>query len=231
VGLTPLPEGFARTRKSLHRVAERIVAPARKPDNEIALAQTPGGFGTPPFEFEGRTLQVRVDGAELVVAEDGAERREPLRTLAAAADFAGASLYADGVPDDDSPLEIDLRAARALAELYAFAARALEALSGTTAPADDSTPISLWPEHFDIAFTSGPEQLGRRANYGVSPGDDQHPEPYVYVGPWQDQGGGELWNATGFDGAELGYAELVAAEDPDELAAGFFVVHREALAD
>jgi len=231
VGLTPLPEGFTSTRASLHRVAERVVAAARKPHNEIALAQTPGGFGTPPFEFEGRTLQVRVDGAELVVAEGGGERREPLRTLAAAAEFAGADLFPDGLPDDSSPLEIDLVGARVLAELYAFAARALAALRATTAPADDSTPITLWPEHFDIAFDSGPEQLGRRANYGVSPGDDEHPEPYAYVGPWQDQGGGELWNATGFGGAELGYAELVAAEDPDELVAGFFAVHREALAD
>jgi hypothetical protein len=231
VGLTPLPKGFARTREALHRVAEQIVAPARKPHNEIALAQTPGGFGTPPFEFEGRALQVRVDGAEMVVSEDGVERREPLRSLVGAAEFVGAHLLPDGLSDDDSPLEIDAAAARVLGEYYAFAARALEALGATTAPADDSTPIILWPEHFDIAFVSGPEGLGRRANYGASPGDGQHPEPYLYVGPWQDQGGGELWNATGFTGAELGYAEMVAAEDPDGLATGFFTVHREALAD
>ena len=78
MGLTPLPAGFAGTRDALHLVAERIVAAARKPNNEIALAQTPGGFGTPPFEFEGRALQVRVDGAVLAVAEDGTERRRPL---------------------------------------------------------------------------------------------------------------------------------------------------------
>jgi hypothetical protein len=231
VGLTPLPEGFAHTREALHRVAEQIVAPARKPHNEIALTQAPGGFGTPPFEFEGRVLQVRVDGAEVVVSADGAERREPLRSLAGAAEFVGADMFPDGAPDDDSPLELDLGAARVLGDYYAFAARALDALRATTAPADDSTTIILWPEHFDLAFVSGPEALGRRANYGASPGDGQHPEPYLYVGPWQDQGGGELWNATGFDGAELAYAELAAAEDADGLAAGFFTVHREALAD
>jgi hypothetical protein len=231
VGLTPLPAGFASTREALHRVAERILAAARKPDNEIALAQTPGGFGTPPFEFEGRALQVRVDRAVLAVAEDGTERRRPLSSLADAAEFVGADLFLDGVPDDDSTLAIDPEAARVLGEFYDFAARALQALLATTAPADDSSAINLWPEHFDLAFESGPEALGRRATYGASPGDGQHAAPYLYVGPWQDQGGGELWNATSFHGAELDHAELVAAEDPDGLAARFFTVHREALAD
>ncbi len=125
----------------------------------------------------------------LAVAEDGTERRRPLSSLADAAEFVGADLFPDGVPDDDSPLAIDPDAARVLGEFYDFAARALEALLATTAPADDSSAINLWPEHFDLAFESGPEALGRRANYGASPGDEQHAEPYLYVGPWQDQGG------------------------------------------
>ena len=231
MGLAPLPDGFAPTRDALHRVAELVVAPARKPHNEIALAQTPGGFGTPPFEFSGRALQVRVDGHQLVVAEDGTERREPLHSVAEAAAFVGADLFPDGVPEDDSTLEIDPDAARALGEFYAFGAEALQALLATTAPADTSSVINLWPEHFDLAIESGPESLGRRAVYGASPGDDLHPEPYLYVGPWQDQGGGELWNATGFAGAELDYAELVAADHPLGLAVEFFTVRREDLAD
>ena len=231
MGLSPLPDGFARTRDALHQVAEEIVAPARKPHNEIALSQTAGGFGTPPFEFSGRALQVRVDGHQLVVAEDGTERREPLASLAEAAAFVGADLFPDGMPEDDSELEIDPDAARVVGEFYAFGAAALGALLATTAPADASSPIILWPEHFDIAIGSGPEELGRRANYGASPGDAQHLEPYLYVGPWQDQGGGVLWNATGFAGAELGYSELVAADDPHAIAVEFFTVRREELAD
>ena len=35
--MRPLPEGFAAAVGALHRVAEEVVAPARKPDNEIAL--------------------------------------------------------------------------------------------------------------------------------------------------------------------------------------------------
>ena len=36
----------------------------------------------------------------------------------------------------------------------------------------------LWPEHFDVAVTDN------EVNYGVSAGDDGHPLPYAYVGPW-----------------------------------------------
>ena len=38
--------------------------------------------------------------------------------------------------------------------------------------------VQLWPEHFDLATTID------EVNYGGSPGDDGHPLPYLYVGPW-----------------------------------------------
>ncbi len=231
MALAALPPTFSGTREALHRVAELIVAPARKPDNEIALSQTPGGFGTPPFEFEGRALQVRVEGAELVVADDGSERRGRLETIAGAAELVGADLFPGGAPTDSTPLGIDDAAAVALGSFYEFAAEALADLLATVSPADEPSAINLWPEHFDIAFESGAESLGRRANYGASPGDGDHPEPYLYVGPWQPQTRGGLWNATGFDGAELGHRDLLEAADPLSLAADFFSVRREALAD
>ena len=71
--------------------------------------------------------------------------------------------------------------------------------------------LILWPEHFDIAVELGSEPDGHRATYGFSPGDEHHPRPYVYVGPWVTQDPGELWQARGFPGAELGYSELLAA--------------------
>jgi len=221
VELTPLPETFAATRGALHRVAEELVAPARKPHNEIALGQTPGGFGTPEFEFGGRRTQVRVEGADLVLARDGDEDRVELRSVAAGGTLLGPELLPDGVPADDSPLDIDVEAADRLADLYAFAAEALERLRSGMAPDADPSETNLWAEHFDIAFEAGAEAAGRRATYGVSPGDDEHAEPYVYVGPWTAQSEGELWNATAFKGAELGYAELVVASDPMTAATEF----------
>jgi hypothetical protein len=180
--MRPLPASFTATVGALHRVAEEVVAPARKPDNEIALQATPGGWGTPRFDWEGSVQQVRVEGTELVW-----ERREPLG--------------------------VDPEAAAALAEWYAFGDDVLRALGGE--------PI-LWPEHFDIAIVIG------EANYGFSPGDEHHDEPYAYVGPFEPVEG-ELWNATGFPGAELTYAELLAAEDPRAAALEFLTTRKEAL--
>lgn len=230
MALERLPDTFVATRDGLHRVAEQIVAPARKPHNEIALTATPGGFGTPPFEFEGRRLQVMVDGAELVVVEDGAERRGQLTSLAEAARFVGDALFPDGAPDDDSPLELDPLAARRLGDLYEFGAGALTSLRDELPAEAAAGSINLWPEHFDIAFEAGEEATGRRANYGVSPGDEHHPEPYVYVGPWSGEADGPLWNATGFAGAELLYSELVGSADPERAAVEFMRARAEALA-
>jgi hypothetical protein len=230
MSLDPLPKTFAATRHALHRVAEQVVAPARKPHNEIALTPTPGGFGTPPFEFDGRKLQVMVDGAELVVVADGEERRRPLTTLADAAEFVGPELFPDGVPDDASPLGIDPVAARRLGELYSLADEALGRFKASLPADSDPSSTNLWPEHFDLAFDAGDESAGQRAGYGVSPGDENHPEPYAYVGPWSQNVGEEPgWNASGFVGAELGYAELAAADDPVEGILALFESRREAL--
>jgi hypothetical protein len=204
--LKPLSPLFPATTAALHRVAEQIVAPARKPDNEIALQATPGGFGTPLFEYGGAEQQVRVDGAELVWGE----RRTALTSLEAARE-----LVADLVPPGPSgALEVDPDAAATLGDGYAFGDAILRELGGEP---------TLWPEHFDIAITLN------EVNYGFSPGDEHHAEPYAYVGPWQVVEG-ELWNGAGFNGAEIGYAELAAAADPRAAALAFFTVRQEALA-
>ncbi|HVD85904.1 MAG TPA: hypothetical protein VNB59_00695 [Solirubrobacterales bacterium] len=203
--LSPLPDQFAAAVSSLHRVAEEVVAPARKPDNEIALEATPGGFGTPRFEWEGATHQVRVEGAELVRETDRRQRREPL--------------------------DVDSEAARVLAEWYELGREVLERLRSEASAAEAASEPILWPEHFDLAIELGSDAAGARATYGFSPGDENHSEPYVYVGPWIAQPAGDLWNAHGFAGAELGYAELLASGDPEAAAIDFIRSRRDALAD
>ena len=211
--LQALPPGFASTVDALHRVAEQIVAPARKPDNEIALEATPGGFGTPEFDYKGQRRQVRVEGSELV---DG-RRRAALTTLEDAR-----ALVADLVPRGPlsaDPLHVDAEASARLADWYAFGVDILAAFADRAA-----SPVRLWPEHFDIAIEMG------EVTYGFSPGDEHHPEPYAYVGPWTPPPAGELWNATGFPGAELTYAELLHAHDPRQAALDFLTTRRDALA-
>lgn len=227
--LTPLRRDFAETVSSLHRVAEQIVAPARKPDNEIALEATPGGFGTPVFEWEGANHQVRVEGVELLHSDGYAERRAPLQSLANAAE-AVEELLPAGASLDTGPLEIDESCSRALAAWYAFGAGLLNLLVAEADPDETPTSPTLWPEHFDIAIELGAQAFDRRANYGLSPGDDLHAEPYLYVGPQTAEVSGDLWNARDYKGAELGYSELLAAEDHERAALDFFTTRRDALA-
>ncbi len=225
VPLRPLPETFGATREALHRVAETIVAPARlaATGNEIALEAAPGGFGTPLFPDGGR---VRVEGGDLVVeTPDGTARRGALATLPAAAALAG--LPADGL--DPAPLGVDPEAVRALGALYTFAWEVLGALRAEAPAGADPSPVRLWPEHFDVAFEQGTEADGRRAGYGLSPGDAHHPEPYLYVGPWAERPASPQWNATGFKGAELGYAALLSATDARAAALAFLRDRRAAL--
>ena len=215
--LQPLPSTFAATVAALHSVAEQIVAPARKPENEIALETTPGGFGTPPFDHDGIAQQVRVEGAELVRAAGGHDQRRALTSLEDAR-----RLVADLVPGgplSDEPWDVDPDGAARLADWYAFGAAILAEIADATA-----SPVRLWPEHFDIAIEMG------EANFGFSPGDELHAEPYAYVGPWTAEVSGELWRATGFRGAELAYSELLAAGDARSAALDFFLSRKEALA-
>jgi len=208
--LGPLPAGFATTRAAMHRVAEEVLKPRREAEtgNEIALRFTSGGFGTPPWEtglVSGRSGQLRVEGLELVATDGDELHRERL---------------ADPSPDADS--------AAALAAWFAFGTVALADLvdlHGDLEPA----PIRLWPEHFDVATDLGPEDVGTRATFGASPGDEHHPEPYLYVGPWAAPATDAGWNATGFNGAELTYAELLGADDQLGAAAAFFADRLAAL--
>jgi hypothetical protein len=202
--LEPLPASFADTRTSLHKVAEGVVSPARKPENEIALRYTRGGFGTPFFEEDGADCQVRVEHGELVRQRGKEETREPL------------------------PSEVDKAAASALGDFYGFACSVLEELRAVE-PDGDPSLVQLWPEHFDIALELGSETTGQRANYGASPGDNDHPEPYLYVGPWTAEVSGELWNGKGFNGAELTYSELLDAENQRRTALDFFAERYRAL--
>ena len=226
-GLPPVPPGLIATRLALHRVAESVLAPARRQANgKIGLRFTRGGFGTP---FFGADRQLRVVGGELAIVEGDRERRIPITTLAALADGLGPGWLPDGTHSDAGPLDVDTDAADFLGAWFGFAARVLETLRAGAAPEQAPSRVQLWPEHFDLAVELGDEGGGRRAAYGCSPGDDTHPEPYVYVAPWQAPPPGPLWQAAGFPGAELSYAELRAAPEPVTVAVGFLRERLDAL--
>lgn len=112
---------------------------------------------------------------------------------------------------------------------FGFAYSVLEELRARATAAQAPSRVQIWPEHFDAALELGDEDAGARAAYGCSPGDERHPEPYIYVAPWTARPTGDLWNAQGFAGAELPYADLLAAADPRALALDFFEARAAAL--
>lgn len=190
---------LVRTRRGWHAVAEWVLAPARQAaEGRIGLRAWPGGFGTP----DGR---LRVEGASLVV--DGVAHA--LTTLGAAAAVAGVPPGRDSGTYDpvtawrpDAPLAVDAGAAATLAAWFDLGTAALGRL---TAELDDAAPITLWPEHFDVATTAG------EVNYGASPGDDDHPRPYLYVGPWLPRTGDPFWNEPW--GGSIGDAHVAGVDD------------------
>ncbi|MDP9465308.1 MAG: hypothetical protein M3P52_11840 [Actinomycetota bacterium] len=234
----PLPvvdlDTFISTRQGLHRVAEHVVAKARYVDDgEIRLMAFAGGFATPLL---GDKRRVRIDADDLVIDDRDGSRRTGLTTIGEAAAFVGvepgfpSELYPPATPLlPDQPLNIDRAAAEVLAAWYGFTAEVLDLFAAEITDANPS-PLILWPEHFDQAFFTEDEDESRRANYGASPGDEGHPEPYMYVGPWGTIAGNEFWNAAHFNGAVLPLSRLVAATDPAEVALRFLRTGRALLA-
>jgi hypothetical protein len=194
---TPASDRLVSTRLALQSVAEQVLAPALyAATGHIGLRAAPGGFATPWFDDASGRRQVRVERLDLVVDRDGGQQRAALTTVGAAAALVGVT---PGVPDGlytpatrlvpDAPLDLDAASARRLAEFYAAVDQALMAFGGDQT--DDPGPAQLWPEHFDLAISVA------EVNYGGSPGDADHPEPYLYVGPWSPPPpDGEFWNES-----------------------------------
>jgi hypothetical protein len=218
--LEPLPATFAATRSALHSLAEHVISPARaKANGKIGLRFTRGGFGTPFFAAD---AQVRIEDGRLVIQQGDHATSHPITTLAAARERLGPLAGPAGESVTDTPLHVDPAAASAFGDLYGFASSVLEALRYGAAAQLERSRVQLWPEHFDVSVELGGEASGKRAGYGVSPGDELHDQPYLYVVPWGEVPPGERWQAHGFAGAQLDYAELLAAPDQRALALEFF---------
>jgi len=172
-------ETLATTRRSLHGVAELLIAgPQRRTHGTIRLEVIPGGFGGVrlPLKVVGTTLHW--DGGSAPLA--GTYRE--LAALAGVEAGAPANIYTDvtGI-DPGETVEVDAAAAARLAQAWERGDAALKLFA-------PQTPAVLWPEHFDVGISVD------EVNYGLSPGDGFHATPYAYVGPWKPRPG-EFWNA------------------------------------
>jgi len=207
---------LVETRRSLHQVAEHLLSAERKRrTGHIGLQPAPGGFATPPLD-DGTVLAV--EGTEFVVRGPDGVRRSPLDTLAAAGERCGVE---PGFPWrthppatellPDRPLRVDPGAARLLADWFALGSAALAGLADELV-AEAPTPAQIYPEHFDLGLTAG------TVNFGVSPGDEDTPEPYLYVGPHEGPPvRDDFWNAP------FGAARTRSSVDSVDDALSFFL--------
>lgn len=125
-------------------------------------------------------------------------------------------------------------------QLLNFAARHKDITPGPS-------PVYCWPHHFDIATYVSLDAAGsdtqRGIGAGMSPGDGNYGEPYVYINPWPHPDAGSLpqppapghWHTEGFVGAIATASELTTLEDIDAGLATFiesaFTVGRDGLGD
>jgi hypothetical protein len=224
--LERVPFGLAATRRSLRHLAARVISPVRERANgHVGLRWTRGGFGTP---FFGADSQVRYQDGVLIVVSPEGERRAAVTTLAGAAELIGFELLEEDVELRAEPLVIKPTASRFLSSFLGFATGVLEQVRAESPPHYDATRVELWPEALDMQVELGLEEYGLRTVCGASPGDGEHPEPYLYVAPQSLRPVGALWSRN-FVGARLTYAELLAAADQRGCALDFFHTRVDAL--
>jgi hypothetical protein len=202
-----MPDSYTVTRRSLHGLAELVLAgPRYACGGSIQLRAGSGGIETwdePAVRLYGGDLlagqqRVRLDG--LTFADAAARIGLVARRLD--------DVYQDGpglAPED--VIRLDEAQVRVVEDALRSGALALQAF------APEEEPI-LWPEHFDVGITVD------EVNYGVSPGDGYHTEPYAYVSPWRRRTGG-FWNAP------FGAVRPVRAPAGFDALVAFFTEGRE----
>ena len=176
-------EELAATRRSLHGVAELVLAgPQYRATGRLRLSVVPGGFATTLMP------RLRVDGSGVSAPEgvtaaiDGRTPRALGAELGVAAGRPEGAYDGGSGVDPDEPLVVDPDQAGVILGALALGHDALVAFAA------DETPV-LWPEHFDVAIRVD------EMNFGVSPGDGFIEEPYAYVGVASPPAGDSFWNA------------------------------------
>lgn len=224
--LPGVPAGYPAARDGFHRLGYSVIAEARRRSNtKFGLRYTHGGFGTP---FFGDDEQVRVEGSMIVVQRGGSSEAAPITSIAAAAAFVGVEPATIAAEDDspklgdvDEDLGVTEETGRFLGDWFGFSWAVVEELR-LTKGAVDVERTQLWPGHFDAAIAMGDAEAGRRATYGMSPGDATHDEPYIYVAAWGDVDRSDrYWNETSFNGASLTYSDLRGSGDEFTVALDF----------
>nr|WP_090341741.1 hypothetical protein [Mycolicibacterium malmesburyense]CRL71798.1 hypothetical protein CPGR_02089 [Mycolicibacterium malmesburyense] len=174
-----MTHAYVATRRQLRGVAESLIAgPQYRSAGTIRLAVRPDGFAAV-------AIPLSVQGTDLIFPDGSIPLAGHVAAIAEAAGVVpgppdGVYQIVDPLPPD-AELELDPDAVAWLQRAHYAGGYALKHVLPQQQP-------TLWPEHFDVAAVED------EVNYGVSAGDETHPTPYAYVGPWQKRAG-PFWNA------------------------------------
>ena len=197
--------------------------------------------GAPDFELEIDLVNSRLDvhcamtSSSLKLCGQSARGVSGfIRQTLEAVGVEGCVVPDDTDPGDDLHAAYSARCAGDIHEAFAAVAACLEDLRAGIR--EETSPIQLWPHHFDLSMIwlpgthiagvdySDEESADKQMNFGFVLGDAGIPEPYFYVTafPHPDEfrsvvlPDGTAWNRNGFQGAVLRYRDLVAMAEPEE---------------
>lgn len=257
-GFPPLA-GWQPTRDTLHRYARVLGAirgkltPKQKHWWHVSLHVVPDGLSTTtiPFGAAGFELALDLSAHRLSVRASGEPPcHVPLagqsaadlgaQIIAALADMGIRPELTVGDFDDATPGNYD----RAAAERYG---RALFRIDSTLKRfrqelAAGTSPVQLWPHHFDLAMTwfsgrlvpgadpADADSAQEQMSFGFSTGDDILLEPYFYVTAYPLPSALErmtlppdaTWHTQGWQGAVMVYETLIRASRPEEKLLEYF---------
>ena len=112
----------------------------------------------------------------------------------------------------------------------------------------ESSPVQLWPHHFDLALLwfsgrlvpnqdpNDPEYADEQMNFGFVTGDDSIADPYFYATAYptppkfaeQPLPDGAYWHTAGWTGAILPYTVLTQATNPSDKLLDFLQTTQQA---
>lgn len=135
--------------------------------------------------------------------------------------------------DYEKPLNVDAYALLVYKELYNTAYKILQSVVKDW---EDAYDIRCWPHHFDLATLIPVEsddkgEILKSIGLGLSPGDNDIQEPYLYINVWPiihydslnryilDNG---YWNKGGWSGAVLRYSDFKKSGILEDTFTNFF---------
>jgi hypothetical protein len=180
----------------------------------------------------GEPLLIELHGQAAV--EPASQIQEFLQIAGVSEEMAGAATNAKSANRDTKFGDYSSEHATKLARALSLVSSAL--VSFRAGVREETSPIQLWPHHFDLAMlwlpgdkipgqdSDNEEHSDKQMNFGFTFGDEGIPEPYFYVTAYPSPDAfsmlglpdGTHWKSDGFTGAVLTYRRLLEEAEPTE---------------